>query len=267
MNESAATVDRAEVIEDAPIQQIITDEFITKFEQQARLYQERYLPVCLKLTNEADWVNHGTKDTPKYSLQASGAEKICNPLGIVWSRPAVVKHERQDEKGPYYEYEVEGIMECKVLRRYGWFTGNCSSRDKFFNARGSFDEGDIRKAAFSNWIVNGVARLAGIRNPTPELLAKAGLAPDRVNAIDYSGNRSQEQSGDTISEAQSKRLWAIFKGSGATEEALRAGLEARGYKSSKDIKRRDYDAIVAWAQGGCKPVAPANGKREPGEEG
>jgi hypothetical protein len=189
-------------------------------------------------------------------LQASGAEKICNPLGIVWDRPAVVKHERADEKGPFYEYEVEGIMQCRVLKRYGWFTGNCSSRDKFFNARGGFDEGDIRKAAFSNWIVNGVARLAGIRNPTRALLEKAGLKSADVASIDYSGNRSQEQSQDVISEAQAKRLWAIFKNTGAPEEALRAGLEAKGYKSSKDIKKRDYDAIVKWVEGGCKPAAP-----------
>lgn len=248
---------RTEVMEDAPLEQVITDDFIAKFEQQARLYQDRYLPICLKLTNEGDWVNHGTKEQPKYSLQASGAEKICNPLGIVWDRPAVVKHERSDEKGPYYEYEIEGIMQCRVLKRYGWFTGNCSSRDRFFTARGGFDEGDIRKAAFSNWIVNGVARLAGIRNPTKALLDKAGLKPEQVAAVDYSGNRSQEQSHDVISEAQSKRLWAIFKGTGAPEEALKAGLEARGYKSSKDIKKRDYDAIVQWVQGGCKPVPSA----------
>ena len=98
---SVAASPRMDVIEDAPLTQIITDEFIAKFEQQARLYQEKYLPICLRLTNEADWVNHGKADAPKYSLQASGAEKICNPLGIVWDRPTVVKHERSDEKGPY----------------------------------------------------------------------------------------------------------------------------------------------------------------------
>lgn len=254
---------RMDVIEDAPLEQVITDEFIAKFEQQARLYQEKYLPICLKLTNEADWVNHGTAAAPKYSLQASGAEKICNPLGIVWERPAVVKHERSDEKGPFYEYEIEGIMQCRVLRRYGWFTGNCSSRDKFFNARGSYDEGDIRKAAFSNWIVNGVARLAGIRNPTKALLEKAGLKADQVAAVDYSGNRSQEQAQDVISDAQVKRLWAIFKESGATEDALKAGLKARGYDSSKAIRRRDYDAICKWVKEGCHApaaaAAPASG--------
>jgi hypothetical protein len=244
---------RMEVIEDAPLSQIITDEFIRHFEEQARLYQEKYLPICCRLTNENDWVNHGTAAAPKYSLQASGAEKICNPLGIVWERPAVVKHERADEKGQYYEYEVEGIMTARVLKRYGWFTGNCSSRDPFFNARGRFEEGDIRKAAFSNWLVNGVARLAGIRNPTKALLEKAGLNPITVGAIDYSGNRTQDSGGDKISEGQQKRLWAIFKGTPTpNEDAFKKGLAARGYNHSKDILKKDYDAIVKWVEGGCK---------------
>ena len=73
----------------------------------------------------------------------------------------------------FYEYEVEGIVKCGVLKRWGWFTGNCDSRDAFFVSRGGFSEGDIRKASFSNWLVNAVTRLAGIRNPTQELLQQA----------------------------------------------------------------------------------------------
>ena len=158
-------------------------------------------------------------------------------------------------------------MQCRVLKRYGWFTGNCSSRDQFFTARGKFDEGDIRKSAFSNWVVNGVARLAGIRNPTPALLEKAGLDPTQVQGVDYSGNRSEEQSRDVISEAQQKRLWALFKKSGATEEALRAGLNARGYQSTKNIKKKDYDAICQWVEQGCTPPADKAVVREKGHGG
>jgi len=237
-------LEKQEIVEDAPVEQVITEDFIRAFEKQAELYQNRYLPICLKLTNEADWVNHGKSDAPRYSLQASGAEKVCNPLGIVWDRPAVVKHERDDEQGKFYEYEVEGIVQCRVLKRYGWFTGNCSSRDPFFNARGRFDEGDIRKAAFSNWIVNAVTRLAGIRNPTVEMLTKAGLKAQAILVIDYSGRRTPEQEGQVISEAQGKRLWAIARANDVSEEHLRGLLKSFGIESIKDIKRKDYDEIV-----------------------
>lgn len=249
MNETR--LERAEIIEDAPLEQIITEDFIARFEKQAHLYQDRYLPICLRLTNEADWINHGKAEAPKYSLQASGAEKVCNPLGIVWDRPVVVKHERKDNSGEYYEYEIEGIVQSRVLRRFGWFTGNCSSRDPFFNARGHFDEGDIRKAAFSNWLVNAVTRLAGIRNPTPEMLNKAGLQSARIGRIDYSGRQKPEQDKQPISEAQRKRLWAICKNQHVGDDALRVYLHGKyGYTSTSDITRDKYEGICAWAERG-----------------
>ncbi len=257
-------VERFEVIEEAPIQQVITEDFVERLERAADLYQTRYLPVCLKLTNVADWINHGTREKPRFSLQSSGAEKIGNPFGMMWDRPIVTKHEREDDKGKFYEYEIEGIIKTNVLRRYGWFTGNCSSRDVFFNARGRFDEGDIRKAAFSNWLVNGITRLAGIRNPTSEMLQKAGLDPNKIEVIDYSGRKTPEAEQGTISDAQGKRLWAICKSQNVGEEALRVHLlDNYDLKSSKDIKRRDYDTIIAWAQAGGQktPEGDPNGSK------
>ena len=247
-------IERPDIVEDAPIEQIITEDFIARFEKQAELYQNRYLPICLKLTNEADWISH-VKD--RYYLQCSGAEKVCTPLGIQWDRPVVTKHEREDERGKFYEYEVEGIVHSRILARYGWFTGNCSSRDQFFVARGHYDEGDIRKAAFSNWIVNAVTRLAGLRNPTTAMLQKAGLDPSKVQLIDYSGRRTPEQDTHVISDAQGKRLWAISRESGATEEQLRVFLfDAYEIKSIREIPRGKYEDIVTRVQAGeAKKVA------------
>lgn len=265
--ESTALIERHEIIEDRPIEQILTEDFIARFEKQADLYQKRYLPICLKLTNEADWVNHGDQKTPRYSLQASGAEKVATPLGIVWDRPAVIKHEREDDEGKYYEYEVEGIIHSRVLMRYGWFTGNCSSRDKFFNARGYFDEGDIRKAAFSNWLVNGITRLAGIRNPIMAMLQAAGLKPEEITRVDYSGRRTEEDDQRLISDAQRKRLFAITKDKGVRTEALKAHLSTFGYMSTQDIKRLHYDAIVEWVQKGGPSPAPQPVPTQSGQGG
>ena len=166
----------------------------------------------------------------------------------------VIKHERQDDDGTFYEYEVEGIVEVPSpqLTIYGWFTGNCSSRDQFFNARGKFDEGDIRKAAFSNWLVNGVTRLAGIRNPTPELLQAAGVNMGKVASIDYSKNKTAEEGGTflVISEAQGKRLYAICKGNGVEEGQMKAYLlEHYGISSTKEVKRKDYDEGLCMGGG------------------
>lgn len=260
-----AVDERTEIVEDYPLQQVITDEFIAKFEKQAQLYQDKYLPICLKLTNEADWVSHAEG---KFYLQCSGAEKICNPLGIYWDRPVVTKHERQDATGAYYEYEVEGVINSRVLRRFGWFTGNCSSRDQFFNARGGYDEGDIRKAAFSNWLVNGVTRIAGIRNPTVEMLRKAGLKPDDIGKIKYGQSKSMEQSAEKISDAQGKRLYAIAKGKGLSDDSIKAYLKTKySIESTRDILRKDYEAICGYFERGGKENGAPQQEKEPGSDG
>ena len=93
--------ERTEIVEDVPVENIINEAFIERLEKTTALYQSRYLPLCLKLTNEADWINHGKADKPKYSLQASGAEKVCNPFGVICERPVVHRHEREDVKGKY----------------------------------------------------------------------------------------------------------------------------------------------------------------------
>jgi hypothetical protein len=68
-----------------------------------------------------------------------------------------------------------------------------------------------------------------------------------------------------ITDAQRKRLWAIFKNSGRNEEAFKAWLNTRfGYTSTGQITRDTYDAIctAVEAKGPLPLVA-----REVGEEG
>lgn len=255
-------LERPEIIDEAPLDTIITDDFIKRLEIAADLYQRRYLPLAIKLTNEGDWIKHEGRAGARYSLQASGAEKLANPFGIVWDRPAVIKHEREDAEGKFYEYEIEGIIKAGALRRWGWFTGNCSSRDQFFVARGKFDEGDIRKAAFSNFLVNGIARLIGIRNPTPEMLQAAGLMLERITAPDYSGrgSRTVEQGAtDVISEAQAKRFYAISRGAGWTEEQGKALLAHFNLDNSRLIPRKFYEELCAIVS---KPPSEWAGARQ-----
>jgi hypothetical protein len=52
-----------------------------------------------------------------------------------------------------------------------------------------------------------------------------------------------------ISEPQRKRLWAIAKGAGVSEDLLREITERHGFKSGKDITRASYEAIVTEVEG------------------
>lgn len=66
--------------------------------------------------------------------------------------------------------------------------------------------------------------------------------------------------GDKISEAQSKRLYAIYKGAGKTDDQVKAYIKARyGLTTSKDITKGIYEELCEWA----KNPAPA----EPGSNG
>jgi hypothetical protein len=56
--------------------------------------------------------------------------------------------------------------------------------------------------------------------------------------------------GATISEAQGKRLWAIAKGKNWSEDQLRTLYAQCGIVHSRDIKRADYDDIIAAIEAG-----------------
>lgn len=54
-----------------------------------------------------------------------------------------------------------------------------------------------------------------------------------------------------ISESQARRLYAIYKNAGVSDEKMRNYLAAGyGAKSSKEIKREDYESICKWAESG-----------------
>ena len=192
-----------------------------------------------------------------------------NPLGISYDKPET--RQMPLENGGY-AYWVEGYAESKTLRRRGYYMGYCDSRDPFFNARPGWraetGHGDIRKAATTNWTVNFVTRLAGLRDPDPELLRMAGLDAGKIQTIDYRGGKTPEESAGVISEPQRKRLWAIAKTAQISEDDLRQYLKKWfQLESMKDIKRKDYDKICAQVEKGILPMDDKEDSREPGAEG
>lgn len=244
-------------IEEGPtLPALLTEDFVKQFEKGVEVYK-RWVSVCYRLTRETHWLRRDTK----YSLQGPGAEALMNPLGISFERPSFRREDVTDEKGGFYAYWCEGYVESKTLNRRGWYVGYCDSRDQFFTARGSWNpksgEGDVKKSAMTNWIVNAVTRIAGIRDPDPESLRIAGLKPDLIPVADYSGRKSPDDEAKVISEAQGKRLWAICKSQNVSEESLRVYLfEKYKLKSTSEILRKDYDKICQWAQAGGQEGPP-----------
>ena len=156
--------------------------------------------LSLKMTNAHDW----TSQQDKPYLQVSGAEKVARLFGISW---------RIDE--PIFTVEEDGHFSFTYK---GYFSlngaeieaiGTRSSRDDFFSVRyrkdkdgkpekyrrppSEIDKGDVKKAAYTNCVGNGVTRILGIRNLTWDDLAEAGIRKEDVQSIDYKKQEMPEE--------------------------------------------------------------------------
>ena len=219
--------------------------------------------LALQVTNAHDWTDQGGRPY----LQASGGEKVARLFGISWtiSEPLF-----EAEEGGHFSYTYTGKFSLSGATIEA--VGTRSSKDGFFKKYGKADEngekeilppseidkGDVKKSAYTNLIGNGITRLLGIRNLTWEDLAAAGIRKEGVGKVDYKTGTGGAKQG-VISEAQSKRLYAIAKGSGKTDDEVKAKLKEYGYESSLDIMKEKYDEICKWAQ--------TRAQREPGEDG
>jgi hypothetical protein len=157
--------------------------------------------VALKVTNAMDWVDQ--KDKPY--LMASGSEKIANLFGISWRllspEPAM---ELESDGNFTYTYTGEFSMGNRSVQ----CEGSRSSRDKFFvqydysEDRKSKKERlvsdrdnkrDVKMAAFTNLLGNGITRLLGIRNMTyADLLEFAGIKKDDLQKVVYKDNKKAD---------------------------------------------------------------------------
>ena len=266
------------IVEEAPLALILTDEGITQFERQVEFYK-RFITACYKLTQPNHWVNHGSATDPKFSLQGPGAEALSTPLGIYEDPPIIREVKRHDDKGDFYAFEVEGIMHSRTLKRYGWFVGECTSRDQFFTAKSGFeperDKHLIRNSALTNWRVNGVCRLAGMRNPDPETLKAAGLDLSKVPAIDYKRGFKEAALSDEIKpKLEEIRTWLMMLCNNDTVQAkaklkeLTAFKDFSGVDDPKKLSEKQIQILHPKVKKlvEAQNVAGTEG-RSPGEEG
>lgn len=100
-----------------------------------------------------------------------------------------------------------------------------------------------------------VARMKGYQG-TPAEEMTGHEYDDLPQAPPQPQRKSQQQSpastnGDVISEGQMKRMYAIAKSeAGLDESAYRAFLQSFGYEHSRDVKKSDYEKMVAELQKG-----------------
>jgi len=240
--------------------------------------------IALKVTNSGDW----TDQQGKPYLQGSGAEKVANLFNISW-RIDEPRIEFEDDGHFTYTYKGDFSLAGRSIQ----VDGSRSSKDPFFKKYNydkdeqgktiktekplsAIDKRDVKMAAMTNLLGNGVTRILGIRNLTwDDLLKYAGIKQSEVAGVHYGkeGEKpplkepQKKANGEApipgpdlskkITEPQSKRFYAIAKGAGKTEANIKAYLYAKiGSEHSSDIPQNLYDEICLWAK-----------EREPGAEG
>ena len=240
---------------------------------------KQFKTISLGQTNYRDWVNR----SGKYSMTSTGAEKIRAIWGITISIPKYPKEHKLAGQAMYpekimipndpksnYQYLMKGVATSKVFGSIEDAEGSCSSKDSFFAVKRSsggakynlelidIDEMFIRKAAISNFIVNAVTRLCGLRSVTTEELAEAGIKAELVQSISYDSagekdGRTDEQKADSgkvpISEPQLRRAHALAAQAGVNEVEMKAWVQYHlKLDHLKDIPRSEYDRFCQWIE-------------------
>ncbi len=148
----------------------------------------KLIELSLRVTNYRDWV---LQDGNPY-LCHSGAEKVARLFGVKISDVTSKKEMTSDSEGPFYIYVITGKLSLPGDMDSIEAIGTCSQRDSFFSkAQGKrkdsnqIDETNILKSAYSNFTVNGVTHLLGLRNLTIEQLEEAKIDLSKVLKVGF----------------------------------------------------------------------------------
>jgi len=247
---------------------------------------------ALMATNARDW----TDQNGNPYLQVSGSEKVGRVFGIAWKIDEPVF---ESEESGHFSYTYKGYF--TVAGATIEAIGTRSSKDGFFKryaGKGEdrkelppseIDKGDLKKAAYTNCIGNGITRLLGLRNLTwDDLKEFAGIDKSQVGRVDYKKNgktdtgiSSEGSQKVTVGvsdvrktsgvNAKTKKEWTkyIVK-CGDVEYGTFSESNAKIAKDAMDAGLKVEISYIAGQFGNdiesiikCKPVT----ERQPGEEG
>ncbi|MFA6290152.1 MAG: hypothetical protein WC637_00145 [Victivallales bacterium] len=152
--------------------------------------------MALKVTNANDWNDQGGKPY----LQVSGSEKVANLFNISWRIDEPVVDTEDDGhftftfRGifsiPGRSISAEGSRSSKdpFFKKYDWIKEQGKADKKVEKPISAIDRRDVRMAALTNLLGNGITRLLGIRNLSyADLDLYAGIKKEMIGVVDYKG--------------------------------------------------------------------------------
>lgn len=234
----------------------IADDSLLAMAKQAEARIDAVIKIkqlALKVTNGGDWTDQGGKPY----LQASGAEKIANLFNISWGFLT---------PEPLYEEDADGHFTYTFRGRFSMggrtieVEGSRSSRDPFFKQFVYEGEGqnktkrekdvherdnkrDVKMAALTNLLGNGITRLLGIRNLSYADLEKfADLKREDMGKVEY---KTKGEPKEPIKEPQKKAA--------PTEDTHTAQITVKDVTSKSDEKNgKAYTIFTIFDEAGTK---------------
>jgi hypothetical protein len=217
--------------------------------------------VSLAVTNAKDW----TDQQGNPYLQASGAEKVGNLWNISWRFLTPEPIFEEDPDGHYtFTYQGEFSMpNGRTIQA----EGSRSSRDPFFKQNlyenGKFikektiqerdNKRDVKMAALTNLLGNGITRILGIRNLTWEDLEKFALIKqEEVRKIQYKEKgeskapiREPQKKGEggQAAENVSVSIKSIFHKDGTTKDGK--NFTKHTIVGADDVSYNTFSATIA----------------------
>ena len=174
-----STTDTAEIMEVSPTNIMLlarkADEMIAGM--------NKIMEAALRITTEKDWVLIGGNPY----LQESGSSKVRGLFGISWRISAQPEVEIDDSG--HRTYTFRGVFTFRDSSIEA--EGSRSSKDEFFCGKqgkspDQIDMTDVRMAAYTNCINNGIKRiLPGLRNIDIETLERAGLNVNKIKGYTF----------------------------------------------------------------------------------
>lgn len=219
--------------------------------------------LALSVTNHHDWVDQQGKPY----LQSSGCEKIRPLFNISWE---AVEYIRDNEENGHFSYTVTGffIMGGQKIS----VIGARSTKDPFFKRyekdnkgnlkydeynnkieqpKANIDATDVKKAAYSNFVMQGIVRILGIRNLTYEELEEyTGITSANITKVEYKTTNKKTSSGanNAASEKQIGYLRKLLLDAGLKgkeiDEINKLKILSREIKSAADLTSTDASALI-----------------------
>lgn len=147
----------------------------------------RIMDAALRITNELDWVLIGGKPY----LQESGSTKVARLFGIsiqLLGNPTI---EFDAEGYKTYTYKARFMLKDQFIE----CEGSRSMKEDFFAKAGKdkplkkpdeIDERDVKMAAYTNCLNNGIKRLIpNLRNIDVATLERAGIDVSKINGYTF----------------------------------------------------------------------------------